>query len=671
MDEITFQRELSLLKYRVAQMSSTLQAGPPYVLQVPSICNDTFFSDRLFDVKARLQAMEASIEPFHAATRNPQETSYRFNSPPPPQHNRLALPSGPLFWQLFTSLRTDVQGLHGRVADLEQNVSDLEDRVDKLDPHFTPLGSEKTAFSSFGWNPRNQTQPYAVHEQQVFTVNESLPSTNSQLYLGASWPQPSRDQYHSRETLWSNIESPATTGEQTDRDLPSQSSAPEGVAFRDREIAQLEELMRDAQDSLRSKEELLSQKDAEISALQSERSCQNARIEELDRISFERASQVQCWGDILAERQREVEKLQEACCTKNSQLDSWEIKFQNSQQAFFRKKVHLSQADQEVQRLKCENHILRDIDDTLARRDKEVIELRDFCEARESVAQQQEEIISRGATLIREKDRQINTLDDDLRTERRERARYRRLLDERDDGFEQSKKSLQQALIPNPEAKVQEQEPPAHHDPYRRQSSPATRQIMSIPSESQMEHESLPCPPSPFASARARSATVGETWASKALNNYAMQPHENLQASAWGGRPSSNQCKFGAPGAAPLCDSQNISRNERRELRRSESMKLLQRLALAEEGGSAATRPDSRTRNRTRLPLDELIARPPLPAPLPVRSMSSLEGLTRDSRHGYLTGRRHMSKAHPIEERPLLQAYVEEGESGGERNGDE
>ena len=56
--------------------------------------------------------------------------------------SRLTIPSGPVFWQLFNSWRSDFEGLDTRVAGLEQDVDALEDRVDRLEPdRFTPAGS--------------------------------------------------------------------------------------------------------------------------------------------------------------------------------------------------------------------------------------------------------------------------------------------------------------------------------------------------------------------------------------------------------------------------------------------------------------------------------------------------------------------------------------------------
>jgi hypothetical protein len=70
----------------------------------------------------------------------------------------LTLPSGPVFWQLFNSLRSDLRTIDSRVAALERSVSDLEDRVDVLDPNrFTPASS--TANSEVGCTNPTQDWP--------------------------------------------------------------------------------------------------------------------------------------------------------------------------------------------------------------------------------------------------------------------------------------------------------------------------------------------------------------------------------------------------------------------------------------------------------------------------------------------------------------------------------
>ncbi|KAK4547090.1 hypothetical protein LTR36_001311 [Oleoguttula mirabilis] len=152
MDDLTFQCELHQLKQQVEDMAMR-HAQTPLPSPQPSLSPRHTFLEQMRDLKAHLAGLDRKYTDMRdtqtRAARTPSHQSQQAARTPQiqqasmlPPYNRFALPSPPLFWQLFTSLRTDVQGLDGRVAGLEQTVSDLEDRVDGMDAlRFTPSSS--------------------------------------------------------------------------------------------------------------------------------------------------------------------------------------------------------------------------------------------------------------------------------------------------------------------------------------------------------------------------------------------------------------------------------------------------------------------------------------------------------------------------------------------------
>lgn len=180
MDENDFQRELVQLKTRVSQMVASFNRAAPTLLP-PTPSSDVFL-DHLQDVKDRLQTMQDSLNQTNASQSCSSNTGYNINAVMPTNsaihvpHNSLTLPSGPLFWQLFTSLRTDVRSLHTRVADLEQNYSDLEDRVDRIDPaQITPAGSDA---SHLQWE-HNYVQPAS---NSAYDWQPNFPESDSSIW---------------------------------------------------------------------------------------------------------------------------------------------------------------------------------------------------------------------------------------------------------------------------------------------------------------------------------------------------------------------------------------------------------------------------------------------------------------------------------------------------------
>jgi hypothetical protein len=480
-----------------------------------------FFIDQLDDVKGRLSQMQYSL---NHLTQNPPH---------------LHLPSGPQFWQLFTSLQTEVHGLRTVITGLECNVLDLEE---KLSSRLTPSSSDAESV-----------------ELQHASLSE-------------------------RETPSNEVESNSST------------KAGEGVAFRDREITQLEELVMTTQNNLKQSEELVHEKSGEIQQLER-------------RVSNHEA--------LLSEKQFDIDRLYAECKSKDAALQMWAGKQHSYAQSYLRKKTELCNADRRVQQLQ---HALYEVDDIVANKDEEIRRLREFCESKDMVVHQQEQIIARGATLMEERDdeigrltRKLKTMTDDYENEVRQHDRVARLLEERDE-------------VKKPRSSTEESERKEKMVPLP----------FNIPSE------------------EAFTRTRGQ-WTPQEINGGSVRTfYEQQRALSWQGGKAREQYKFGLPGHAS-----SRQHDEERDVRRSNSLMLLERLARE----NATQQPPSRLtgsrqmtvpldRTPLTIPLDRTpltipLDRPPLPAPLPASPFQS--GRWRTDRD------------------EVLQAYVEESLEGDEK----
>lgn len=255
--------------------------------------------------------------------------------------------------------------------------------------------------------------------------------------------------------------------------------------------------------------------------------------------------------------------------------------------------------------------------------------------------------------------KQLKVLNDDYQHESRERARFARLLDERDEEIRHLKASHLRPSTPELNKRRIESDQVAEEANMATEPTP-TKHVPSSPL-------------SPFATAGStskRASPASAQWTPRAIENYARLPWEEERASFWEKSSAKNERhSFGVPGLAnPNQRAQNEGKrsgNHRGDLRRSDSLKLLQRLARAEEGaggGGGRSAPSmietADMPRRIKLPL-EVAARPPLPAPPSPRKMASAGDLL-SRRDG---GRQQpISRHHSIEHLPGrgLQAYVEE-----------
>lgn len=236
-------------------------------------------------------------------------------------------------------------------------------------------------------------------------------------------------------------------------------------------------------------------------------------------------------------------------------------------------------------------------------------------------------------------------------------CRFARLLDERDEEISQLKTSLSNALMPK----------------YKQ----SKHEVNQTPSTLDREEKVLCYQPSPFATAGTptrRSTSNADQWTPKAIDNYTPLRHEQRRASAWktGLFTAEQHHKFGVPGELALptpSEERTPPGTNSRDLRHSDSVKLLQRLALVEEGGSRPTRAHAgalSVTKRSRLPLDnDDEVRPRLP---PRKTMSVNELGNRAKKDGETGRQRPISRHQSIQNlsRHQLQAYVEDGASGGD-----
>lgn len=169
MEDRNFRRELHCLKQQVSELSPKYNPSPRHMALHPPRGQpiDDPFAVQLHDVNTQMTTMEDTMRELKRRLQQPLEAAKGSDNlcsaDDITSQGQLSLPSGPIFWQLFNSLRSDLRTIDGRVATLERSVSDLEDRVDGMDPNrFTPTSS--TASSEVGC-----TQPV-----QEWPVNRNL-----------------------------------------------------------------------------------------------------------------------------------------------------------------------------------------------------------------------------------------------------------------------------------------------------------------------------------------------------------------------------------------------------------------------------------------------------------------------------------------------------------------
>lgn len=320
MDDTNFHQQLHSLRDRVNALTMQYSPQPALVAPaataapLPPVPYPDQFTAQLNDVKSHLNTLQMSISQCEASMRQQRGA-------PPPQmmdnemtaQNRLTLPSGPVFWQLFNSLRSDFQSLDTRVAGLEQDVDALEDRVDRLEPdRFTPPGSTSSQEDAGGVQitqqqqsnhdllgasmtglpelcsegkdglgapvgslPNHsrisslQSQPVDAFEWQCppgnYSAEGNLPQSYVQQDFGSIYS------CHPNDPVCNLVNKYRQTSGYGQGVVNKQTSIyPEGVAFRDREIDRMDDQLKVVQESLRSSEALAAAKDTTMGDMQSQ-----------------------------------------------------------------------------------------------------------------------------------------------------------------------------------------------------------------------------------------------------------------------------------------------------------------------------------------------------------------------------------------------------------------
>ncbi|SMY19487.1 unnamed protein product [Zymoseptoria tritici ST99CH_1A5] len=532
MDQTTFLNELLTVKDRVNEMASTFSRSPR--LQFSQTAPIDMFSNHLEDVKARLNSMQASLNLLSMGSSqraSPLGVSphwaNRPNDFPSMPSAPSALPSGPLFWQLFNSVRADVRGLTDRIAGVEQDVSNLEDRLDDMRPNrFTPPESEDIPTSPL---QHDYSVPYSRNGAHVDGHHDSIDHRGTP-YLQKSY----------------GVSSPSWVTPELSAQGTAECPAPEGVAFRDREIVALEDRVRELQGSLRHSEDLASQFRSErqsesnkvASLCQRLRDCteSNARYEvELDK------SVTMAEGHDSA-----MQKLAQEL-TRKHELAMWEMSSRLHQ-----KTQQCLAAQQQIHHLRssmydAQKESQEEFDDMLAKKDDLLYKIREVAARNSAVVSQQQEIISRGAAIMEKKDDEIDRLIQKLdklqaadRNEQQERDSCAKMLIER----------LTRELSKTQENHRNEQRELAEKSEEVVELRKALTKALTpnLPRGGQPQPRARPTV-SPFATPLGRRASSMQ-WSPQALPQSSKLPHEVRRADIWntGSAGTRENLKFGVPG---------------------------------------------------------------------------------------------------------------------------
>ncbi|KAK5126773.1 hypothetical protein LTR85_009707 [Meristemomyces frigidus] len=843
MDEFTFQYELHQLKQQVEGMAMK-HAQTPLSSPQRSLSPKDFLA-QMRDLKAHLAGLDRKFTDIRDSQKRAADLQNLHNlqtmqAPDPheasmlPPHSRLALPSAPLFWQLFTSLRTDVQGLDGRVAGLERTVSDLEDRVDGMDSlRFTPASSvasydeaaqlaingiyrkatsDAQLRDGHGTNtlrevhcngertvpppPAHARLPsvsdlLASHDKHspqshnaadrfkasmlkskadladatikmLHRYNGNIENQSTQLdkenaklartivHLNAKlqgfdtkrshgWRADSagfEDMFGSEDSARDAYQGGALVDDQAcvgqpAAELPDLLSAEQdvrvhrhevqqpchvscgGAAFRDQELARMDELLRNAQEDLLSSEQRVLEHKEELQTVQD----RHRRREEELRNEIEKSD--------YAESQ--LVQLRHAVKAKDEEIGAWRDNSHQYSQALLDYQQKLARSDEqlnamqrsllEFQRSEAETERI------LRARSEDVRGLQHFCDQKDEVVRKQEEVIARGARLMEERDDEIGALSrrckdvvDGKQGEVRQQARLVKLLEERDAELSNIKACIAQACaMPQrcPRSWNGELKSPDKQLALVKSRLESCAQVAGVPGPADFDLiEHVASDGSCEARAVLRSdpkqtfkfwsepalqwnpSPEAQSWSPRPIRDNRRLPNEVRRASAWA---QSEQAppEFGKPSAIGDRRSHGSPKSVRNPLRkvryvRDGEVVEVPRSSLDSQGafmqgqarddvdnaqdsgrasdGATDRRARPQQTGRRGLPLDHTFL-PPLPAPVPAQRMQSMLDMRSQARsepHRGVTKHQSMQNL----PRRRLQAYVETEDSAGELGGE-
>ncbi|KAK6434824.1 hypothetical protein LTR95_008994 [Oleoguttula sp. CCFEE 5521] len=503
MDERTFQEELRQLKLRLSQLTADSQRrlmreipenhefsvwngyhhyvfpsqadylrsrfasgarDGPAPHRLPTTFPNPQASDHFpgYSTEERLQRLLDSGASLPSSPQ-PQHQAATFSFPPtasilygssndqsrlPFHHNNMAMPSGPIFWQLISALKMDVRQIDGRVANLEQSCEDLEERVEALEPSkFTPEGSVESDESGYvkaedsndidaevlseSHSPRLDDDLGGVpHDDARHGLRclSDLPWSNDRVrckFTNPRVPLPP-SQLRAMQSLDDVpcISEDRTLAQEIRADLPS------GVNFRDREIAKLDDLLRDATETNRSQEEQLTANDDEIANLKLRLRNSQATAATWENIAHELQDELAEKKQQLDESYGETTTLHaqlSAKCTEISELTAdYEAKLdhQNKQFKEYTESCRMGEEQLQEHNMSLEQS-LKARDDHIASLEyaaeaqcndiaalqqaheayeDQIASLNAFCEQKAAIFHEQQAIIARGREMLESRD---------------------------------------------------------------------------------------------------------------------------------------------------------------------------------------------------------------------------------------------------------------------------
>lgn len=707
MDEHIFQNELRQLKQRVSQMSlSSQQRQREHLEQLRTSYTPDSFSSQLHSIKAQLESMQSAL-----AAQVQQHDVWRQAGPEASRANITLPPHGgfdehvtPIYWKFYSPLKADVQWIDERVANLENLYSELEDRIDALDPRrFTPPGSEN-GVDEAGLPTVHHAQAAVPLEKRTESelpgdlraVLHDAPSEAAVVNV-ACHPTSSS----TLDEIAKDVPTETSVGDGLAEAVPAQPSA--GVAFRDKEIDRLEELLKRSHDINRINDTTLEFREQEVSQLEARARGAEASAHQMVDTARMQASEL--------DRQNEtIRRLSAELRDFKASRHHFMTKYVDENYRYkWLKQKKIQSEDQLQRRIDELEQALTDVEDgKIAAHHAELEKLQAFCSQKDAVIYRQEEIIARGGKIIQQRDADISHREgclDEMDKERihlrDEVARLVSKLRQRDATIKQMRHEIEDA-----EVRIQDLEDSRQKDTERLKRASRLMRENAHADETAQDVKAEPFDQAAKAASNRQNANPSTWWTPRPIQGYAKLPHEENRALVWGQRaPAPARHSFGSSSPINMAARQQQHRAPYRGARRSmPAMRSAndsdQRSRVNEDesgksdtldgadagsgnGDSSFTRRAAESAEKSRmnaqkaagdhpgrhsLPLDATFW-PPLPAPVPagrrVESVPNLRGAE------VQTSNRQAAIAKPasMEQLPRrrLQAYVEEDEGGDER----
>ena len=411
MDEHTFQDELRQLKQRVSEMSlSSQQRQREHLVLEQSRDPQMFlwpyapdsFSSQLCSIKHQLNSMQRTVA---AQVQQQQQASSPWTGPQAnialPPHGGLNAPSTPLYWQLYSALKTEVQAVDERVASIEALCSELEDRVDALEPRrFTPPGSEDGGEVSTSHAPA-KLQTQSGTDAAVVQPSETTASTEAVLADDGGAPTGTLDEAFAnmRAQLERHNRVVITgVGSTPQSDAPAQSTTasslpplpPSGVAFRDKEIDRLEELLKRSHDINKINDATLEFREQEVSQLEARARNADASAHQMIDTCSAQASELDRRNDTIRHLSTELHDFK-------ASRHHFMTKYVDENYRYkWLKQKKIQSEDQLQRRIDELEQALADVEDgKIAAQNDELEKVQSFCAEKDAVVFRQEEIIAR------------------------------------------------------------------------------------------------------------------------------------------------------------------------------------------------------------------------------------------------------------------------------------